>query len=460
MLSNTKNDVRTMMSKKVSIYHKKLFSGPSLTLGKIHWMIQKANFELESQCAIKSADGNVMHDIVTELGNEVGMDVIHWWIFKKETDVNGLEEKTNSALSHAQKLKEDAFDLKQKCYAASYEGLIDELKKFIDSHEHNINELYDYALHLSNKDALAPSMLFSYRVWGHTRRMWLTIEPGAYAVTKQNEAWEISAEFAIGLRDESGYTIDSVYGDIVDDIAEGIDPEYRGPIVVPTDRLLRQTSHMILGNLAVYCENIRESLRNITLEIENYEAPIKLLSRDSFWQSFIAWTARNNRVEEQIWDLKKTFEMFHATDQREKVKAEVGFCEQVASYANANGGALILGVTDAPPRQIVGITELENRMKFIMSTLTRHIKPKIDFVHLKQVIVKDENSADKNCMVIAIAQTKDVISVEDEGRFTYPIRLATGLGRSTFEEIKKHKESVLRDNYQFLLTLEGYVTRH
>jgi hypothetical protein len=58
--------------------------------------------------------------------------------------------------------------------------------------------------------------------------------------------------------------------------------------------------------------------------------------------------------------------------------------------------------------------------------------------------------------VIAVAQTKDVIPVKnDEGRFSYPVRLATGLDRSTYDEIKEHKQGVLRNNYEFLLTIDS-----
>lgn len=437
-------------------HHKELFSGSSLTLGRFHWMIQKANLELESRCVIKGQDNDVMSHTITEFGKEVGTDVISWWVFKKEPDIEKLLKKTNAALLHAQKLKDDALVLKEKSYPESYIHLVKELKKFTDLHEKEINGLYNYALYLHDEDVLAPCILFSYRVWGHTRRSWLTVRPSVHSTKDEQDAWAVSTEFAMGLRNEYGYTLELVYSDIWERIADSVDPEYQGQISVPEERLLLQASHEILDNFAVYFENIRESLRNIILEIEKYKSPMELLSRESFWQSFIAWTMSSNRVEDQLWDLKETLEMFHIVEKKEKTSAEVDFCENVASYANTRGGLLVLGVTDKHPRKVVGVKDLENRMKFAMLILARYVDHKINFVHFQPVIMKDENGTDQNCLVIAVAQTKDVIPVKnDEGRFSYPVRLATGLDRSTYDEIKEHKQGVLRDNYEFLLTIDS-----
>jgi len=66
-----------------------------------------------------------------------------------------------------------------------------------------------------------------------------------------------------------------------------------------------------------------------------------------------------NRIETQLWDFKETLEMWHAKH-KEKEEAEVKFGEQIAAFANTNGGVLIIGITDKPPRKVIGVQDLES----------------------------------------------------------------------------------------------------
>src|SRR5688572_7986298 len=84
--------------------HEQLFSGVSLKLGEIHLMLFQASEELDSRCYREQAGKTIR----TELGNEVGKDEIHWWVFKKETNLDELYKKTEIACAAAQKLKEDS----------------------------------------------------------------------------------------------------------------------------------------------------------------------------------------------------------------------------------------------------------------------------------------------------------------------------------------------------------------
>ena len=71
--------------------------------------------------------------------------------------------------------------------------------------------------------------------------------------------------------------------------------------------------------------------------------------------------------------------------------------------------------------------------------------------------MKDDGK-DKSCLIIAIAQTKDVIGVKDKsGKIWYPVRLETGLDRSNYDEIKHLKINVLHDNYFFMLNLDRFL---
>ena len=53
-----------------------------------------------------------MKEALTPFGEEVGVDEIHWWVFKKETSMKELLDRTTNVLAAAQKLKEDSLALK------------------------------------------------------------------------------------------------------------------------------------------------------------------------------------------------------------------------------------------------------------------------------------------------------------------------------------------------------------
>ena len=294
-------------------------------------------------------------------------------------------------------------------------------------------------------------MLFTYRVWGSTRLSDRTVRTYENSIDDDMDRVNRCTEVALGLWSRSNCTLIYVYDNICSDIADSIDPEY-GCSCSPSDQdVLIQTSYKIRDELAEYFEFIRQSLRNILLDIDKYNAQNKLLYQESFWQSFIKNVVI--KTENQFWDFKETFEMWHIKS-KDKEDAEVKFCEKIAAFANKNGGVLIVGITDKIPRKTKGIEDLENKLKFTNSTIKKYVTYSNDFVHFQETTLKDDVGTDKICLIIAIAQTKDVITVKDKsGKYSCPVRSETGLDRVNYEMIKQSKNSVLRDNYDFILNL-------
>ena len=441
--------------KEMMIKHDKLFSGSSLKIGKIHWYILKADSEIEKKRLVKGKAGEIK---LTDFGKEV-IDEIYWWVFKKETQIEELLNRTSNTLSSVQKLKKDSFSLKRSCYPESYEELISKIKEFTEYHSNEVDALYDYVVWLNKKNILAPSILFTYRVWGSTRLGDRTIKITATTIDDENpEIINITTEIALGLRKGSKYTSDSVYTDISEEIYGSFEPE-ECPISVPKKELIFQTSREALDELATYFECLRDSLRNILLDIEKYKIQTELLTKESFWRSFITKAMDDIRIEAQLWDFKETFEMWHLRH-KDKEKAEIKFCEQVAAFTNARGGVIIVGITDSPPRTIVGIDDLENKSKSAKSVLNRYIKYDGEYIHFQQVMIHNSENKEKNCLVIVVAQTKGVVSVKDQsGKFSYPLRLETGQKRVDRERIgnSKWEWGVLNDNYDFLSTLNEFI---
>ncbi len=100
-----------MLDEKV---HDVLFSDATIKLGEIHWTLLRSASSMDSKRwkVIEGTMGSSHED--TEFGKEVGLDKIHWWIFKKETDVDELIAKTQGTLESVQTLKNAFAKLKSK----------------------------------------------------------------------------------------------------------------------------------------------------------------------------------------------------------------------------------------------------------------------------------------------------------------------------------------------------------
>ncbi len=440
--------------------HEELFKESAWKLGEIQWHMEKAFVELNSKCYIEKKDkfDTTILSETTPFGEEVDIDRIHWYVFKREREIEVLKKKTEKALTAAQKLKKSSSSLKTNQELDSYFELIKTIKAFTYDHSKEIDDLYQYVIWLHKKDEFAPIILFTYRVWGTTRRLDRLINIAANT-SKSDQLVKKCIETVLGLRRNNVYTIGGVFSELYADIADSVSDEYQGPILVPKQRVIKRTIPEVLNELATYFEVIRQSLRNIIIDIDKYNDQTSLLYRESFWAKMIK-KALGKKVETQLWDFKQTLTMWHAAGQT-KEESKVTFCEDVASFANAKGGALVIGVTDNHPRRIIGIEDLENKLKYAKDVLCKNEPVALKFTHFQEVNLKDEQGQDKTCLVIAIAQTKNVVSVKSQrGTFSYPIRLETGITRVDYSKIENSKEGISHDNFAFISDLYSFLHDH
>jgi len=438
--------------------HKELFSGYSLKLGKTFWYILKAANEMDRRRYRTLADGAFEQTVTTDFGKEVGSDEMHWWIFKKEDKIDELQKRTKQALPFVQKLKENSKKLITNP-PSKYDELVSTLKEFAESHGSEIDVLYEYVAWLHKRNILAPCILYTYRVWGATRRSdrWVGIE-AENLDTEDPSIIERLTAIVFGLARRGRYTLNSVYYEVSHEIYDSLDPEYSGPVSIPMNRVLIQTSYESLGEFATFFEFIRNSLRNILLDIEKCEEQKVLMKSESFWNAFIEKARHARKAEPQLWDFKKTLNMWHVKKPDVKAEKELDFCEAIASLANAEGGVLIIGISDTSPREILGIgedtVEIERRLKYTRKVIANYIKYDRDIVYFQQVSLKDKSGNERICLVIVIAQAEEVVSVKDKkGKFSYPVRRATGLDRIDRDEIAIKKLHIKNDNYDFIKEL-------
>ncbi len=444
--------------------HERLYSPAVLQLGEFHWHLLKASNDHERRAFIfVPTHGNFGRSEPTELGREMGKDEINWWLTKKETDIEGFRSRTKKVLDAAQKLQKAVGGMKAKEPPTSYDDLLLTLRGFANEHEGEIALLYDYVAWLHARHELAPTILFTYRVWGSTRRgdRWMTIEA---ADVLTDDVRKILAETVLGLRLRNLCTYDHVYLQIGQEIYESLSDEERADgsktVDVPSDYAIRRTAWETYDECATYFTEIRDSFRNILLDIEKLSEQQALVHNTAFWRQFISKAIQVRMAEPQVWDFKESLSIWHAQGNG-KAKARVDFAQDIASFANARGGVLIVGVSDEP-RRVVGVgdrKELENRLQFAKTVIAEQLEYPRDLVTFEQVDACDGES--RTCLVIIVAQASEVVGVNDgNGSFTYPERLETGNHRGRQIDILSKKVHIKSDNLDFMSELVQFVRDH
>lgn len=434
--------------------HDDLFSESVMLVGIIHDILATAERKIREKST--SIDSDTFVSLETAFGLEVGQDEILWWVEKKEQNLEELLEKTKFVIVHAQKLKKDSEEFKKTHTKEEYDVLIYKIRKFIDEHTSEVSSLRDYVQWLLSKDPLAPSIMFCYPGWGSSRIDDRRLGTEGRKIVDEDSKIKKCAEIALGFGIQVGYTLGIVYWDVVReqlDSDEGIFNEH-----VPKEYLLTRAENEIVDRFSDYFRGIRDSLRQIILRIEHKLEQNSFLFQESFIQSFVKKAKEPHRVENNLWDFKQTLEMWEITDQVPKEEAEFEICDQIGSYANSNGGILIIGIENTE-RKVIGLIDLENKIQFLRQVISKYIQYGTDFLKIIQFSLNDSEGTEKQCLAIIIAQTKLPVTVQSKkGLTSVPIRLGTGKTRKSYEEVKETKKNVVRDNYDLAKLIEDFVS--
>jgi hypothetical protein len=440
------------------------FTESLLNLGRLHWYLLLAAKEMSEKRFVQFPPGKIHTVTPTEFGKEIENDEINWWVFKRERDIPSLQKKTAVTLDAAQKLK-DATQKLSKALYHSIESLYQAYEEFSQKYEEEISTILEYTQWLHQKDVLAPTILYNYRTWGSTRMANRTVEVSVDSENNIQKVKELTL-LVLGLIHHNIWTtFDKVKSEMEYDIYESLSDETLTDVEIKVnpEHLAIRVAHDATHDLAEFFEQLRDSLRNIMLDIEHRETQERLFSSDDFWRTFIVKAANSSKTEQKYWDFKKTLAMWHIKDEPLKSEKAQKFAELVAGFANNQGGVLIVGVTDDPPRQIVGLkgtsSDIENHMKYARNIISQHISYDKDFVHFQQVNIPDENGEHKLCLAIAIQQTVPGLGVKgiDGKSFTYPLREETGLVWKEQYTVGNHKIGTKSDNYDFLSVLQQFV---
>jgi hypothetical protein len=293
--------------------HEILFEGPSLKLGKIHCCFQAALSEFidkirennpEKAKSIRASDFKR-----TEFGKEINHDIIHWWIFRKESNIDLFKVETDQALNAVKKLRRDLKLVKKEFYSEDYLKTIIKVKEFTDEHKDEIEVFYDYVLWLSKKDIIAPGIIFNDSIWCSDIRDYYMFKIRNKNVQYINEIIKKSTEIALGVvrASPTKYT----YYDASFDISEEYynrDPEAYGKSSITEKEIIARSTYLIFDQMFTFFQYCRNALDRINDEINNY---------------YELQTLLNSSIEKRLEKGKPKAFISHDSRDKEKVASHI-----------------------------------------------------------------------------------------------------------------------------------------
>jgi hypothetical protein len=435
-------------------------------LGELHWyLLQSSKLMSDKQSRVLEEQFGLTferHEL-TDFGREVGRDEIDWWVNRKEQDTPELRERTKQAMVAAQTLRTKAIALRG-FEPASYDDLMAKLQVFAGSCRAEIAVLYEYVVWLNHKSVLAPEILFTYKVWGSTRMADRRIDINfALSTPKQEEPNTILrlAEIVLGLSDNQFSAIKRAQMDLLGEAYEsGAEDDEEEPLQIPMDRILRRTANRAIEECIIYFTELRDSLRDIDINVGKREDTENIVNSDAFWRSFISKVTVKGRIEHELWDFKETLAMWHAANADERARAKVTTAEDIAAFANADGGCLLVGIRDDKTIAGIGDTERdrENRVKTLNDVLAEFIQYPRQIWKVHQLLANGTDGEEKLCLVVIAARACEPVGVKGaNGSYTYPVRHGTGIARENPEKLRNARIHDKNDNFDFLECLRQFV---
>ncbi len=329
-------------------------SESALALGRIHWCLSAANSELWNKVFTTvpvspntGARFTITRSQRTAFGHEVANDEIRWWITKREKHLSELDLETRKTIPSVEKiiLAIKAFDCNS---VRDYTSLVGALGELTDSVIDEILVLSRYVHLLKRRDQLAPSMLFTQKVWHATpladRRVGVTT---ADFDSEPESVQQRIIECVYGIRMTRGTNFHRLESVIA---ANG-----NGNSLDRADVLAATVG--VQDEILYYFRSLRSCLENILGEIEIVNDLEAAVHSTELWREIIKRAVQSNVVEPEFWDYKEILDYWRTGSSQESEKAKYKLATDMASFANNKGGALIIGVKDGPIREISGIPQ-------------------------------------------------------------------------------------------------------
>ena len=125
---------------------------------------------------------------------------------------------------------------------------------------------------MSNKDILAPCILFSVDIWG-SKRVLDQIDIVKDSLYEGYDIVKNCTDIALNIRYNHRPTVSYVYSEMDYELFSRLDPEdYQKGHGVDEKALIIRTSRLVISELKTYFRNIRNSLEKILKEIETFNS--------------------------------------------------------------------------------------------------------------------------------------------------------------------------------------------
>jgi len=384
---------------------------------------------------------------LTAFGREAGGDSPRWWVFAKEPDLQALWNDTKLTFLAAQTLLRASERLGRRGFS-DYGKLVDAICACLETHTRELQTLEAYADKLVAKHELAPAILFSYSVWGSTRRADRSLD-GNTAITGSARV-QLAGELAVGVRRRNWPVLYHAWLEALDDAFSSANAEEY--IAISADEIFQRVAYDIKSAFTEYFTQIRDSLRHIDLLCQEARQRDHIYADEAFLLKLLQKVEHKpDLIETDLWELKETLDMWSCPPEKRSV-ASVTLAEDVAAFANNRGGILIIGVTDRT-REVVGITDVENRAKHVESVLRSHIDYAADFFRVRTVPLSGTT-----CLVIVVGQTPQPVGVRQvNNNYSYPLRVGPGIERVSRSAISARKPYMKGTSFAFAAELASWV---
>ena len=408
-------------------------------MGKIHKIISISKRNQWERDEINN-NGQYAQDSRYHIDDEIVL-----WVNKYEEKLDELLSKTNQIKKYVNILKVKSKQIHDQHIFIDYTEFVNKIKKFTIDNDHEISKLLEYVMWLECRGADAPTMLITYYAWGSTPRARMTINLEHEQNRGNLDLDELYTKVALGFFSNYGHASSEQYLDMCDE------KDMQLPDTFEMRKTLHErTEHLILNYFHNYFRNIYYALEQIINETQNKIDEENNILDPIFLKQFITKIIDPSIIENNLWDFKKTLEFWNTPNNKEYNHCK--FVEHVVSFANSNGGICIIGVDDSS-RRVIGINDFESKKQELRKIMNRYIERDTNFIIISQIYLDHDINDKKECMIVIVQQTKDPVEVKDpNGKYSYPVRLETGLDRQSLNLVTKLKKEVNRDNYDFITT--------